>query len=151
MARPQGSKSRTAKASTRSERRDLVGDLEFIRRDDHFEVVGPSGARIGLRLDTTSRAREPGCRDRVELELRCRAAGERRWHKVAYLYGRDSYEDELRYVLEDSALWEAPLLACVAELGTAAAPRRLLEELAARSDDGDADEVIGLFTALRMR
>ena len=135
-----------AKPETRA-KKAATDDFELVRSDDHFELVGPSGARVGLRLGTKSRAREPGCRDRVELEISCRAAGKRRWQRVAYLYGRDSYEDELRYVLEDSTLWEAPLTACVAALGTAAAPPRLFAALAERCEDADAEEVIGLLIA----
>lgn len=146
MARTQVPKAkRRTSRNARSTTRGVADDFELIRSDDHFEVVGPSGARIGLRLDTKSREREPGCRDRVEFELRCRAAGKRCWQGVAYLYAHDSYEDELRHVLEDSTLWEAPLTACVADLGTAAAPLRLLEALAERCEDGDAEKVIGLF------
>ena len=102
-------------------------DLRVEEHEDAWQVTGPSGGAVLLRLHERKRVREPECVDRITFEVQGREPSKKRWNRLAFLHGRDSYEDEYRYVLEENEVRDDALARLVATLGTSRSPMALVE------------------------
>jgi hypothetical protein len=120
------------------------GDLKVKASKGFMEFKGPSGKPIHVRVHEKSRERESECRDRVELEIQYKQADKKKWIKVAYLLGRDSYEDESRYVLEDNEVKDAELAKILKLLGSKTPAKQFVQMVAEKVKDEDKYDVIGI-------
>lgn len=117
-------------------------DLKFKTGEAQTEITGPTGKMIHVQIHEKSRAAEPGCRDRITFEIQYKPANKKKWIKLAFLHGRDSYEDEWRYVLEEDEVKEQALTDALALLGTKTKAEDLIGKIGEKAEKLDQGEII---------